>query len=78
MKKIGMRKRDRLFALPAAFIFQNELHVHRVGMPDRNCGLQPLEEDLIFAAEGIGSGFELAECLHLKLFYNGVSWWLPN
>jgi hypothetical protein len=33
-------------------------------MPQRNGGLQPFEEDLEPAAEGVGAGLELAEIQH--------------
>ena len=56
---------------PAVFIHQDELHIHGIGVAQRDRGLHPLEQNLKFTAERIGPGFELAEIQHANLFYNG-------
>ena len=56
---------------PAVFIHQDELHIHGIGVAQRDRGLHPLEQNLELTAERIGPGFELAEIQHACLFYNG-------
>ena len=59
-----MRQRDRLFRAPAVFIHQDELHVHGVGVAQRDRRLHPLEQHLELAAKRIRPRFELAKILH--------------
>ncbi len=56
-----MRQRDH--ALVKRFTFRRyaELHVHRVGVADRNAVLDPVEVNLPRAPERVGAGLELAE-----------------
>jgi hypothetical protein len=71
---VGVRQRDGLLGTAAVFVLQHELHVDGIGVANRDGGLQPLEENLKLAAEGIGTGFELAKILHLCLYYIGLSY----
>ena len=69
----GVGKRNGLLGAGAAFVLEDELHVHGVGATNRDGGLQPFEQNLEFPAERIGAGLELAEIEHLRLFYNGAT-----
>src|SRR5262245_52403536 len=67
--QVRMRQRDGLLHLAIRFVLEDELHVHCVGMTDRNRGLQPLEIHLEFAAEGVGTCFKLAEIAHRYAYF---------
>src|SRR5690349_20629646 len=73
-----MGQRDGLLRTSAALVHQNKFDVYCIGMPERNRGLEPFEEHLVFTAERVGTGFELSETQHLPLSYNGRRCWLPN
>src|SRR5215469_16689504 len=69
-QQIGMRQRDRLLAPGTALFLENELDVHGIGVAQRNGRLQPFEINLVFAAERVRTGLELAEVENLPSFYD--------
>src|SRR5882757_7727240 len=59
-EKCGVRQGDHSLIEWLAPGGNCKFHVHRIGMTDRNPGLQPVEVDLPHAPERIGAGFEFA------------------
>ena len=70
-QQICQLQRDRLLRATAVFIHQDELHIHGVGVAQRDRRLHPLEQHLELAAKRIRPRFELAKILHAYPVYNG-------
>ncbi len=62
-KKVGMPQRQHAFLTLFPFGPDDEFDVHRVGVADRDSGLQPAKFDLPDPAERIGTGFKSARII---------------
>src|SRR5262245_36021323 len=60
-----MLQRDHLLGAHVVFVAQDEFHIDGIGVPQGNSGLKPFEQHMIFAAEWIRTGVELAKLKHL-------------
>ena len=58
-----MQHGDCLLDLCVA-VRQDEFHIYRIAVTDRDCRLKPFEKDVPRAAKGVGTGIELTKILH--------------